>query len=149
MALPYVTEIEARKIAKQEIKESGSQPQPGPEPQPTNKYPMIDYTLDELLAYVDVPQEELPSDLKDAINYCLNTMHLEDEYCSYAEFYTKDGYCFKGSLCISSGLQGGHVALSCWISQYEITEVEMSLGADAETGDLYLELNAIHYEHLY
>ena len=46
MALPYVTEIEARKIAKQEIKESGSQPGPGPGPEPT---PSVDAKLLKLL----------------------------------------------------------------------------------------------------
>lgn len=44
MALPYVTEIEARKIAKQEVKNGGSQPQPSPSSS-VNLYDLRSYTV--------------------------------------------------------------------------------------------------------
>lgn len=99
MALPYVTESQARKIAKQEIKNGGSQPSPEPTPTPTplDNPPLLGYTYDELKQYKDVQVEEIPEEIVRDIQSYIDLFSSEHN-ASYVELATKDGHVFKGCI---------------------------------------------------
>ena len=139
--LPYVTATEVVKIC-QELMTGGSKPES------KNKYPVLNYTLDELKQYAGLPVGEVPIEV--IMNIDDYVTGAEFNSSTYVEFQTKDGYTFKGTVVASMQDSQGVLlieqsVLVCYEdgNNSKITTISYVTVYDAETGDGRIEFNGI------
>ena len=137
--LPYTTAIDVAKICKEIIKESGSKSES------KNKYPVLNYTLDEIKQYAYLPTEELPEDF--VLDVDSITLPVSEAcHTTYVEFQTKDNYTFKGVLTVVGDISFEACIQFSDIVCYDgnnITKIIYKTEHDAETGDVRVLLYTI------
>lgn len=111
------------------------------DPQPKNKYPTLNYTLEEIKQYAGA--EEIPEDIISNIDDCVQPLWTQDS-STYIEFLTKDNYAFKGVVMCGWGAEFGVNEVNFVCNEDETaTKIRYAVTYDAETGDSTLTFAAI------
>lgn len=138
--LPYVTAAEVVKIC-QELMAGGNKPES------KNKYPVLNYTLDELKQYAGLPVGEVPNEVIMNIDDCVIPLS-EMSHSAYVEFNTKDNYTFKGVTVFCTPDSQGMLSIEtnvlvCYEDANKITTILYDTVYDSETGDGRIKFNGI------